>query len=83
MNRHIFSTTVIISRKVNALFLPMGLMNKFDQGNKLTKFIVKYSLRYSNKILFIGKGELEDAKNKLPNHIKKYFYIPFSVDNNF
>ena len=44
MNRHIFfSTLVIISRKVNALFLPMGLMNKFDQGNKLTKFIVKYS----------------------------------------
>ena len=78
-----FLPLVIISRKVNSLFLPMGLMNKFDQGNKLTKFIIKYSLRYSKKILFIGKGELEDAKNKLPNYIEKYFYIPFSVDNDF
>ena len=73
----------MVIRKSNSLFLPMGLMNKFNSGNKLTKYIIDRSLNYSKKILFIGKGELEEASNKLPKYSKKYYYLPFAVDNKF
>ena len=63
-----FLPLLMVIRKSNSLFLPMGLMNKFNSGNKLTKYIIDRSLNYSKKILFIGKGELEEASNKLPKY---------------
>lgn len=78
-----FLPLLLVSRKSNSLFLPMGLMNKYNNGNKLTKYIIYISLKYSNKILFIGNGELEEARNKLPKYLKKYYYLPFAVDEKF
>lgn len=78
-----FLPLLMVSRRSNSLFLPMGLMNKFNNGNKLTKYIIDKSLNYSKKILFIGKGELNEASNKLAKYSKKYYYLPFAVDDKF
>ena len=69
--------------KKKVLFFPMGLVDKYLDGNFLSKSVITFSLRYSDKVLFIGKGEMEAASKYIKKQSKKFEYIPFSIDINF
>jgi len=69
--------------KVNVIYFPMGLIDKYKNGNFFTKLYIKFSFIPASKILFIGKGELKSAKKLIDVHKNKYEYIPFSIDTNF
>lgn len=69
--------------KRNIIYFPMGLIDKHQRGSKFSKLIIKFSLILADKILFIGKGEL-NISNRIFSNIKdRSFYIPFSIDVNF
>lgn len=72
---------LVYNKKV--FFFPMGLVDKYLDGNFLSKFLITFSLKFSNKVYFIGKGEMLSASRHMQNQSKKFEYIPFSVDTNF
>ena len=49
----------------------------------LFKKIIKSSIKISNRVIFIGKGELNLFSNLIKNFSHKYEYLPFSVDTKF
>ena len=78
-----FLPLLIFSKKANVLFFPMGLMNKYNNGRKISKYLIKFSLRFSDQIIFIGKGELTEANRIFAKNYSKFSHLPFSVDKNF
>jgi len=69
--------------KKKVFFFPMGLVDKYLDGNFLSKLVITFSLRFSDKVFFIGKGEMQAAFKYMKKQSKKFEYIPFSVDTNF
>lgn len=69
--------------KKKVFFFPMGLVDKFLKGNLLSKSLINISLRFADRVLFIGKGEMLAATKNISKHNRKFEYIPFSIDTNF
>lgn len=64
----------------------MGLLNKFPRNRFLYKFKISFTnniLRFSNKVYFLNKSELEKAKELFPQFKNVFEYYPFSVDTDF
>ncbi len=78
-----FLPIIFICKKfynVNINYLPMGLVDKYLDGNWISKKIIKICFKYADNILFIGKGELGAAEKNIRLCTEKYKYVPFSVD---
>jgi len=63
----------------------MGLYSKnikFKQFTKLHFLIIKVLVLFLDNVFFLGKGELNKAKN-IHKNIDKLNYFPFSIDTNF
>lgn len=69
--------------KSNIIYFPMGLIDKYQRGSKFSKLIIRLSLKLADKILYIGKGELNTSNSLFSTFIDRSFYIPFSIDANF
>ncbi|GIR19990.1 hypothetical protein CM15mP35_02510 [bacterium] len=61
----------------------MGLFSKLDLSNNLHKNILYKMLNVYDKFIFVGKSEFNYAKNNFPEWSEKFFFLPFSVDQNF
>ena len=64
----------------------MGLLNEFPDNKFLYKFkiyFVKNILKFSNKVYFLNKAELNKAKNLFSEFINIFEYYPFSIDLDF
>ena len=64
----------------------MGLLNNFPKNVYLYKFkiyFVKNILRFSNKVYFLNKPELDTANELFPEFENIFEYYPFSVDLDF
>lgn len=66
----------------NINYFPMGLVDKYTQGNFLSRIIINTCLKLADNILFIGEGELNAAHKSIGVFSDKYSYIPFSIDIN-
>jgi len=81
---HILIIALIkLFKKCNILFFPMGLGERYLNSSVFSKKIIKSSIKISNKVIFIGKGELNLFSNLIKNFSHKYEYLPFSVDTKF
>ena len=70
-------------KEINVCFLPMGLMEKYSKGSRLSKFLIEFSIKKTDKVLFIGRGEKEAASRYFNKYSNKFHYIPFGVDADF
>lgn len=70
-------------KKCTILFFPMGLGDRYLKSGFISKKIIKSSIKLSERVIFIGKGELNLFSNLLKNFSQKYEYLPFSVDTKF
>ncbi len=64
----------------------MGLLNKFPNNKFLYKFKINFInniLKFSNKIYFLNRSELESANELFPEFKNIFEYYPFSVDLDF
>ncbi len=78
-----FLPFIIICKKFykpNVIFFPMGLVDKYLEGNWLSKKIINLSFKFADSVLFIGKGEQLYAEKNFSNYSNKFSYIPFSID---
>lgn len=70
-------------KKVEITIFLMGLFSKLDLSNNLHKNILYKMLNVYDKFIFVGKSEFNYAKNNFPEWSEKFFFLPFSVDQNF
>ena len=68
---------------INVCFLPMGLIEKYSKGSWLSKLIIELSIKKTDKVLFIGRGEQEAATRYFNKYSNKFHYLPFGVDADF
>ena len=69
--------------KVEISIFLMGLFSKLDIKNKYHKRILNRMLNLYDKFIFVGKGEYDFAQKNFPDWSEKYFFLPFSVDQDF
>ena len=69
--------------KVEISIFLMGLFSKLDIKNKYHKRILNKMFNLYDKFIFVGKGEYDFAQKNFPDWSEKYFFLPFSVDQNF
>ena len=69
--------------KVEISIFLMGLFSKLDIDNKYHKRILNRMLNLYDKFIFVGKGEYDFAEKNFPDWSEKYFFLPFSVDQDF
>ena len=70
-------------KKVEISIFLMGLFSKLDIKNKHHKRILNRMLNLYDKFIFVGKGEYDFAQKNFPDWSEKYFFLPFSVDQDF
>ena len=70
-------------KKVEISIFLMGLFSKLDIKNKYHKRILNRMLNLYDKFIFVGKGEYDFAQKNFPDWSEKYFFLPFSVDQDF
>ena len=70
-------------KKVEISIFLMGLFSKLDIKNKYHKRILNRMLNLYDKFIFVGKGEYDFAQKYFPDWSEKYFFLPFSVDQDF
>ena len=70
-------------KKVEISIFLMGLFSKLDIDNKYHKRILNRMLNLYDKFIFVGKGEYDFAEKNFPDWSEKYFFLPFSVDQDF
>ena len=81
-----FLPLIFICKKfynININYFPMGLVDKYREGNWLSRKIINICFKLADNILFIGKGELSAADKSIKIFSQKYKYIPFSIDINY
>lgn len=61
----------------------MGLFSKLNVKNNNHAKILKKMFNLYDKFIFVGKGEYDFAQKNYPEWSEKYFFLPFSVDQNF
>ena len=61
----------------------MGLFSKINVNNKYHSRILKRMFNLYDKFIFVGKGEYDFAQKNYPEWSEKYFFLPFSVDQDF
>ena len=69
--------------KVEISIFLMGLFSKLDIKNKYHKRILNRMLNLYDKFIFVGKGEYDFALKNFPDWSEKYYFLPFSVDQDF
>lgn len=70
-------------KKVEISIFLMGLFSKLDIDNKYHKRILNRMLNLYDKFIFVGMGEYDFAEKNFPDWSEKYFFLPFSVDQDF
>ena len=70
-------------KKIEISIFLMGLFSKLDIDNKYHKRILNRMLNLYDKFIFVGKGEYDFAEKNFPDWSEKYFFLPFSVDQDF
>lgn len=65
-----------------SIFL-MGLFTKIDSEINLHKRIFYKMMNIYDKFIFLGEGEYKFANNNYPEMSKKFYFLPFSVDQDF
>jgi len=82
------SMLLFLKKKYNikVSIFAMGLYSKkirYPIFKNLHYLLIKILLIYSDHIFFLGKGELQKAKNIHKKFIHKFYYFPFSIDTEF
>lgn len=70
-------------KKVETTVFLMGLFSKLNLKNNYHYKILKKMFNLYDKFIFVGKGEYDFAQKNYPEWSEKYFFLPFSVDQNF
>ncbi len=76
----------IFNKKLESSVFIMGLfINQSKNAVRihLRELFTLVFLKQLNKIIFLGQGEYEYAKQKYPKFSKKFYFLPFSIDTNF
>ena len=71
-----------IFRKKNTIIFNMGLLNNYRK-NKAYDFIIFLYLKKYKKHIFLSESEYNLAKNNFKKFSSKFYYLPFTVDENF
>ena len=76
-----------IFKDIDIYVIIMGLFSK-KKGNFVVAFLqrlfIKVLIKLSKNLIFLGKGEYENSKNKVNKNLaKKFTFLPFSVDYDF
>ena len=61
----------------------MGLFTKIDSEINLHKKIFYKMMNIYDKFIFLGEGEYKFANNNYPEMSNKFYFLPFSVDQDF
>jgi len=69
--------------KIEITIILMGLFSKINVNNKYHSRILKRMFNLYDKFIFVGKGEYDFAQKNYPEWSEKYFFLPFSVDQDF
>ena len=75
-----------IIKKFNNLDTTVFIMGSFDKAQKnkyFSKLYLKFMLKTYDKFIFLGLGELEHAKKVYPYLVSNFFYLPFTIDQDF
>ena len=70
-------------KKVEVTIFLMGLFSKLNVKNNFHNKILNKMFNLYDKFIFVGKGEYNFAQKNYPEWSEKYFFLPFSVDQNF
>ena len=76
-----------IFKDIDIYVIIMGLFSK-KKGNFVVAFLqrlfIRVLIKLSKNLIFLGKGEYENSKNKVNKNLaKKFTFLPFSVDYDF
>ena len=70
-------------KKVEVTIFLMVLFSKLNVKNNFHNKILNKMFNLYDKFIFVGKGEYNFAQKNYPEWSEKYFFLPFSVDQNF
>lgn len=61
----------------------MGSFDKVKKFGAFSRIYLKFMISTYDKFIFLGLGELEYARKAFPKFHEKFYYLPFSVDQEF
>lgn len=81
----IMPITLMLSNK-KVFVIVMGLFANKKHNflvNSFQEIIIKILMKNTEKFIFLGNGELDEAISRFPKYKNKFEFLPFAVDSNF
>tara|TARA_Y100000768_G_scaffold387975_2_gene381275 strand:- start:48 stop:1163 length:1116 start_codon:yes stop_codon:yes gene_type:complete len=79
----IFLAIIKLFKNIDTNVFIMGSFDKVNKFGFFSKIYLKFMIKTYDKFIFLGLGELEYARKTYPKFDKKFYYLPFSVDQEF